>query len=61
MGLGERRNKDQAMAAALKAAKVERTTGRCPICHSTIGNGNFMTHSNTGACKPKKIARHLGR
>lgn len=36
-----RRQKDQDMAAMLKANHVERTTGRCAICYNLIPNGLF--------------------
>lgn len=29
----QRREKNQAQAAAMKAAGIERTVGRCPICN----------------------------
>lgn len=35
------REKDQAMAAALKAAGIERRTGRCALCYNMVPNGTF--------------------
>lgn len=31
------------MAAYLKKMGVQRTTGQCPACHGTIGNGKVHT------------------
>lgn len=36
MGLGERKQKDSAMAADLKRRGVKRTQGRCPICNGLV-------------------------
>lgn len=33
---GKHRQKDQEMAARLKAEKEERTTGVCPVCYVVI-------------------------
>lgn len=46
--LANRRNKDQAMAAAMKAAGVERTAGRCPVCYRMAANGS---HPTVNACR----------
>jgi hypothetical protein len=56
---GRRRTKDQAMASMMKRAGIERTSGRCPVCHGIVGNGpgSFFVHSNSGRCLPKKMAR----
>jgi hypothetical protein len=47
------------MAGMMKRAGIERTSGRCPVCHGIVGNGpgSFFVHSNSGRCLPKKMAR----
>lgn len=48
MALSDRRNKDQAMAASLKAKGIERTptkgSQRCCICNSIVQNAAFYHH-----------------
>ena len=44
-----RKQEDQARAAAMKAAGIERTTGRCPICNKVytadmLGRGYAAHH-----------------
>jgi hypothetical protein len=36
-------SKDKQMAAHLKERKVKRTTGQCPMCHGSVGNGQLHT------------------
>lgn len=36
MGRAENKAKSQAMAGAMKAAGIERTTQQCPVCYATI-------------------------
>ena len=57
---GRRRTKDSAMASMMKRMGIERTTGRCPVCHTVIGLGQaaFFNHGNSGRCLPKKMKRH---
>ena len=38
------REKDQAMAARLKAEGDKRTVGRCPICNAVVNLDNLQTH-----------------
>jgi hypothetical protein len=40
----QKREKDQAMAAALKAAKVKREVGRCPICNQIVAVSHLQNH-----------------
>ena len=48
-GTGARtKAKNQAMAAAMKAAHVERHTCRCPICHTLVGLQSLYGH--VGKC-----------
>lgn len=51
MGASERRTKDQAMAAAMKAAGIERRSGRCPVCYTINANGS---HPSPALCKPTR-------
>lgn len=48
MGLAQRREHNQRIAAALKAAKIERTQGRCCICgqvyHADMLRAGFAAH-----------------
>lgn len=48
MSLANKKNKDGAMASALKAAGIERTATkghqRCPICNHTVNNAAFYNH-----------------
>ena len=44
-GTGARkRAKDSAMAAAMKAAGIERGVCRCPVCHALVGLGGLYSH-----------------
>ena len=43
MAKAARNSKDKEMAAYLKRMGVQRTTGQCPSCHGTIGNGKVHT------------------
>jgi hypothetical protein len=44
---GNTRAKDQARAAALKKAGIERTSGRCPICNAIVSTNSFQNHIAT--------------
>lgn len=49
-GTGARNKaKNQAMAAEMKAKKVDRHVCRCPICHHLIGLNNLYIH--LGKCR----------
>lgn len=41
---GRNREKDQSMAAHLKAAGDERTKARCPICHVVVSLSTLYNH-----------------
>lgn len=43
-GRGIKRNKDQAMAADLKARGVKRTHTPCPICNQTVSLNRLYAH-----------------
>ena len=43
-GATRRRGKDQAMAAALKAEGIERTSCRCPICNGIVALTRLYNH-----------------
>lgn len=44
-GTGARlKAKNQAMAAAMKAQGVERTTCLCPLCHGKVALSRLYTH-----------------
>lgn len=53
MGRAERRTKDQAMANRMKDLGIQRTTGQCPVCHKTVGNGgkSLISHFVTSCGK----------
>lgn len=44
-GKAAKGSKDKQMAAYLKERGVQRTTGQCPSCHGSIGNGKVHTPS----------------
>lgn len=45
---GRRRQKDQEMAARLKADNVRRTSQRCPTCYAIVGlGGSYYGHVST--------------
>jgi hypothetical protein len=46
---GRMRAKNSAMAAALKAAGIERHTGKCPVCNRIVSLGSIYNHIVT--CK----------
>lgn len=46
--------KDKAMASHLKERGVRRTTGQCPMCHGSVGNGNIHTLAQ---CATVRITR----
>jgi len=50
-GKNDRRAKDKAMAAHLKAKGVRRTTMQCPMCHHLIAVGKMH---EPAACKPRR-------
>ncbi len=41
---GRVRAKNQATAAALKAAGIERWVGNCPVCHKTVSLAAIYWH-----------------
>lgn len=41
---GRRRAKDSAMAAAMKAEGVTRSTCRCPTCHALVSLNSLYAH-----------------
>lgn len=47
--VGRVKAKNQAMAAAMKAAGVERRTGNCPLCHKEVSLHKLYSHILT--CK----------
>lgn len=47
MGKAERKTKNTAMAAAMKADKVVRTRMACPVCHATVSLTNQTIGSQT--------------
>lgn len=48
---GRNREKDQAMAANLKAIGEERTKARCPICHVVIALSHLYAHISYSCAK----------
>ncbi len=49
-GTGARlKAKNAAMAAAMKAEGVTRSTAKCPICHKLVALGSL--HFHIAACK----------
>jgi hypothetical protein len=57
-GKAAKGTKDKAMASYLKEMGVQRTTGQCPSCHGTIGNGKVHTVIQ---CLAVVAARKLNR
>ena len=51
-GKQDRKHKDKAMAAYMKAKGITRTTKQCPLCHNTIGI-NVMIHP-AAVCQPRR-------
>lgn len=43
-GASRNRNKNVAMAAYMKAHKVERHVCLCPICHRQVGLNSLYSH-----------------
>lgn len=49
--MGKRtKEKDQAMAAMMKALGIERTSARCPVCHVLTSLRSLYMHIAT-ACR----------
>ena len=46
---GRQRTKNQAMAAAMAAQGVKRSTAKCPMCHALVAIGSLYGH--IGKCK----------
>lgn len=44
MANAKSREKDQAMAARMKAEGVKRTVARCPICSKLVAVNSLATH-----------------
>jgi hypothetical protein len=44
MSLQNKRQKDSAMAAMMKALGVERTVCNCPLCHRLVGLNHLEGH-----------------
>jgi uncharacterized protein with PIN domain len=40
----DKRKKDQEMAARMKADKVKREVGRCPVCNQLIAISHLQNH-----------------
>ena len=47
MSKTQRREKNQAIAAAMKAARIERTQGRCCVCYK-VYNADFLGRGYAG-------------
>lgn len=58
MTKAQRREHNQAIAARMKEEKIERTTGRCPICyrlyHADMLGRGYASHR----CEDVKDRRH---
>lgn len=57
--VGQRRQKDQEMAARMKSLKIERTSMRCPTCYGIVSIVSFPGHVQT-ICKGGKYVADSG-
>ena len=50
----DKSNKDKAMASRMKREGVERTTGRCCMCHKVVSLDTYPSHLRSHAGRDSK-------